>query len=158
MNSREPIRTKGGPVWLRRSYYLLMAAMAFTGFGQLPIFKRYYLADIPGMAWTADYYLTHYIHYLGAIVILALFTYVAVDYMIMGRKEYRLTGSAWIRIALLGGLLVTGIFRVLKNLPDISFSPDLTLFFDVSHLGFVMVFALTALTLKILKAKWTAAR
>jgi len=132
--------------------------MAFTGFGQLPIFKRYYLADIPGMAWTADYYLTHYIHYLGAIVILALFTYVTVDYMIMGRKDYRLTRSAWIRIALLGGLLVTGIFRVLKNLPDISFSPDLTLFFDVSHLGFVMVFALTALTLKILKAKWTAAR
>ena len=158
MSLGEPIRSHSGPAWLRRSYYLLIAAMAFTGFGQLPIFKRYYLADIPGMAWTADFYLTHYLHYLGAIAILGLFTYVTVDYMMMGRKEYRLTRSAWVRIVLLGGLVLTGIFRVLKNLPDISFSPNLTLFFDVSHLGFIMVFAFVALALKALKMKWLVAR
>lgn len=146
------------PAWLRRTYYFLMMAMAFTGFGQLPIFKRYYLADIPGMSWTADFYFTHYIHYLGAIAVLGLFAYVTVDYILAGRKEYRLTRSAWVRMILLGGLVVTGVFRVLKNLPDISFSPNMTLFFDLSHLGFIMVFALTALTLKIMKVRWLEPR
>jgi hypothetical protein len=158
MSSAKSIQVHGGPAWLRRSYFFLMAAMAFTGFGQLPIFKRYYLADIPGMAWSADYYLTHYFHYLGAVAVLALFTYVTADYILTGRKAYRLTPSAWVRIALLGGLVVTGIFRALKNLPDVSFSPGLTLFFDVSHLGFIMVFGLVALVLKVLKMKWRVAR
>ena len=68
----------------------IFALMAFSGFGQMPIFKRYYIADIPGMGWAADFYLTHYIHYLGAIVLLGFFSYVVTDYLISGRLQYRL--------------------------------------------------------------------
>ena len=35
--------------WGKRLYLLSLFALVFTGFGQLPIFKRYYLADIPGL-------------------------------------------------------------------------------------------------------------
>jgi len=128
--------------------------MAFTGFGQMPIFKRYYVSDIPGMGWSADFYLTHYIHYLGAIFLLALIAYVIVDYILSGRKKFRLTSSAYVRIALLGAIVVTGIFRVLKNLPDVVFSPGFTLFIDISHLGFMMLYLLTALGFLIMKSGW----
>ncbi|MBW2033736.1 MAG: FeS-binding protein [Deltaproteobacteria bacterium] len=128
--------------------------MAFTGFGQMPIFKRYYVSDIPGMGWSADFYLTHYIHYLGAIFLLGLFAYVIVDYVLSGRKELALTSSAYVRIVLLGGIVITGIFRVLKNMPDVVFSPDFTLFIDISHLGFMILYLLTALVFLIMKSGW----
>ena len=71
---------------LKPIYRLILLLMVVTGFGQMPIFKRYYLADIPGFAWTADYYFTHYLHYLGAILLLSLFFYWITDYFFMGRK------------------------------------------------------------------------
>ncbi len=59
-------------------YLLLLFVMGLTGFGQMPIFKRYYIADIPGLAWLADFYATHYIHYIGAVILFGFFVYAAV--------------------------------------------------------------------------------
>ncbi|MBW1781174.1 MAG: FeS-binding protein [Deltaproteobacteria bacterium] len=129
--------------------------MAFTGFGQMPIFKRYYISDIPGLGWSANFYTTHYIHYLGAVFLLGLIVYWIVDYFTTGRSEFKLTGTAYIRIVLLGGIVITGIFRVLKNLPDVVFSPGFTLFIDISHLGFMMFYLFAALIFLIFKSKWT---
>jgi len=143
-----------GKKWLKTFYILLFIVMAFTGFGQMPIFKRYYIADIPGMGWTADFYVTHYIHYIGAILLLGLLAYCILDYFLTGRREYRLTASAYVRILLLGGIVITGIFRVLKNLPDVVFSPAFTLFIDISHLGFMMFYLLAALLFRIFKSGW----
>jgi formate dehydrogenase subunit gamma len=42
-------------------------ALIFTGLGCLPLFKRYYITEIPGFAWTADFYTVTKIHYLFAI-------------------------------------------------------------------------------------------
>jgi heme A synthase len=128
--------------------------MAFTGFGQMPIFKRYYISDIPGMGWSADFYLTHYIHYLGAIFLFAFFAYIIVDYTLSGRNQFALTSSAYVRIVLLAGIVITGIFRVLKNMPEVVFSPDFTLFIDISHLGFMMLYLLMALFYRIMKSGW----
>jgi hypothetical protein len=135
-------------------YMLTFVVMAFTGFGQMPIFKRYYISDIPGMAWSADFYLTHYIHYLGAIFLIGLIAYIIADYILSGRKEFTLTSSAYIRMALLGAIVFTGVFRVFKNLPDVVFSPGFTLFIDISHLGFMMLYLLTALVCRIMKSGW----
>jgi len=57
-------------------------AMAFTGFGQLPLYNRYYLSDMPGMGWSSDYALTHILYYLFAIFFLAFFTYKILDYFL----------------------------------------------------------------------------
>ena len=144
-----------GKKWLKKFYIFLFTLMAFTGFGQMPIFKRYYIADIPGMGWTADFYVTHYIHYIGAIVLLGLVAYCILDYFLTGRREFSLTGSAYVRILLLGGIVITGIFRVLKNLPDVVFSPGFTLFIDISHLGFMLFYLFAALLFLIIKSGWT---
>jgi heme A synthase len=144
--------------FFRRLYAFLLLVMAFTGFGQMPIFKRYYVSEIPGMGWAADFYLTHTLHYLGAIVLFALFAYVITDFLLKGKNHDRLTASAYVRLALLGGLVVTGIFRVFKNLPDVSFSPGFTLFIDLAHLGFVMLFGIAALLFMIFKLPWVEPR
>ena len=146
-----------GHRFLKRVYILLMALMALTGFGQMPIFKRYYIADIPGLGWLADFYFTHILHYIGAMVLLAVFAYFLTDFFLQARKTYRLTVAAFIRILLLAGLVCTGIFRVLKNLPDVTFSPGFTLFIDIAHLGFMMSFVLVALVFLIFKRGWVTA-
>lgn len=130
---------------LKPIYRLILLLMAVTGFGQMLIFKRYYLADIPGFAWTADYYFTHYLHYLGAILLLALFFYWITDYFLMGRKQIRLTLSYYVSIFFMTGISITGIFRVLKNMPHIVFSSGTVFIIDITHLGLVIFFALAAL-------------
>ena len=139
---------------LRRVFILTMALTAFTGFGQMPIFKRYYISDIPGMAWSADFYATHFLHYLGASVLLGLFAYFVLDYVLTGRKHFQLTPSAYLRIILLVGIVATGILRVFKNMPDVLFSPTFTVFIDISHLGFAMAYLFTALVLVLMKRGW----
>ena len=135
-------------------YTLLLIVMAFSGFGQMPIFKRYYIADIPGMGWSADFYLTHRIHYLEAILLLAIIAYAVLDYFLLGRENYLLTLSAYIRIILLAGIVITGIFRALKNLPDVVFSPGFTQFIDISHLGFMLCYLFSGLVFLIMKSGW----
>ena len=66
---------------VRYVYLITVFLLTLTGFGQMPVFKRYYIADIPGLGWLAQFYVTHYIHYLGAIVFLALLAYLVVDHV-----------------------------------------------------------------------------
>ena len=49
--------------FLKYSYVAILSFLTLSGFGQMPIFKRYYIADIPGLGWLAKFYITHYIHY-----------------------------------------------------------------------------------------------
>ncbi len=44
--------------WIRRAFTLTLFFSALTGFAQMPIFKRYYVADLPGLGWLAEYYVT----------------------------------------------------------------------------------------------------
>jgi len=150
-------KTKNGRL-VRWLFVLSFVVMAFSGFGQMPIFKRYYIADIPGMGWAADFYFTHTIHYLGAIFLLGFFAYLITEYLLSARRRFRLTAAGIVRILLLAGLVVTGIVRVLKNLPDVTFSPGLTMFVDIAHLGFMMIFLLAALAFVLTKQKWVTAR
>lgn len=154
MKSETAYVLSNGKKALKWLYILTFTGMAFTGFGQMPIFKRYYIADIPGMGWSAKFYLTHYIHYLGAILLIGLIAYVIVDYILSGRKKFGLTYSAYVRMVLLGGIVITGIFRVLKNLPDTVFSPGFTQFIDISHFCFTVLYLLTALVFLIMKSGW----
>jgi uncharacterized membrane protein len=135
-----------------------MVGMGFTGFGQMPIFKRYYLADVPGLGWTADFFVTHTLHYLGAMILLGLVAYVALDFFLFERKTYRLTNSAYLRIVLLAGIVTTGIFRVLKNLPDVVFSPDFTFYIDISHLGLMMIYLFSAFVFLVIRSGWVVVR
>ena len=135
-------------------YLILLFTMGLTGFGQMPIFKRYYIADIPGFGWLAQYYTTHYIHYIGAIALFVFFVYAAVVYWGLLRQQFQLTWAAYVRITLLALIAITGIFRVLKNLPDVVFSPLFTMAIDISHLVFMIFLMLSGTLFIILKKKW----
>ena len=154
MKASNRTRLTAGNRALRRVFILAMILTTFTGFGQMPIFKRYYISDIPGMAWSADFYATHFLHYVGAMVLLGLFAYFILDYILTGRKKLQLTASAYLRIILMAGIVATGILRVFKNLPDVLFSPAFTVFIDISHLGFAMAYLFTALVLVLMKRGW----
>ena len=139
-------------------YLFLLFMMGLTGFGQMPIFKRYYIADIPGLAWTAKFYVTHYLHYLGAILLFFLVVYGVVVYLGLMRQSYTLSRAAYIRIILLAAIIITGIFRVLKNLPEVVFSPSFTMFIDVSHLAFMMLLMIFGIVFSITRSDWLVPR
>jgi hypothetical protein len=143
---------------LAATYRILLFALVLTGMAQMPIFKRYYIADIPGLGWLAEYYLTHTLHYLGASLLVALLIYCAVVYVGSLRKRYAPTGAAIARIAILAAIVVTGGFRVLKNLPDIAFSPAFTLFVDIAHLGFMMALLLLGAAAVVCRWCWLVER
>ncbi len=143
---------------VRYIYLLTVFFLTLTGFGQMPIFKRYYIADIPGLGWLAQFYVTHYIHYLGAILILALVSYVIIDYLILQKKSIRLTASGYVRGTILAGILVSGIFLVLRNLAGSRFVPEFIIFLDIAHLGLVMTFLIVTGYCLVCKRRWVTQR
>jgi len=49
--------------------------LIFTGFGQMPVYKRYYIDQIPGLSWSSNFHITLGIHYLAAIVLIFISFY-----------------------------------------------------------------------------------
>ena len=139
-------------------YLLTIFALVLTGFGQMPIFKRYYVADIPGLGWLAEFFVTHYIHYLGAIVFLALAGYIVIDYFVLRRKSRKLTPNGLVRSLLLAGILASGIFLVIRNFAGSNLSSGFIIFLDICHLGLVMAFLFVSLYCLIFKKQWTMDR
>lgn len=45
--------------------------LLFSGFGQLPLYKRYNLIKMPGFSWSSNYEITLLIHYLTATIFTA---------------------------------------------------------------------------------------
>lgn len=42
--------------------------LLFSGFGQMPMYKRYNIVKIPGLAWSSNYEITLLLHYFGAML------------------------------------------------------------------------------------------
>jgi len=139
-------------------YLLTILFLSLSGFGQMPIFKRYYIADIPGLGWLAEFFITHYIHYLAAILFLAFTAYMIIDYLLSQRKTRRMTVSGYVRSALLAGILASGVFLVVRNLAGSNLSVDFIIFLDLCHLGLVMAFLFVSLYCFVCKKQWTTVR
>ena len=120
---------------MRYLYLVTIFFLVLTGFGQMPVFKRYYIADIPGLGWLGQFFVTHYMHYLFAILLLGITAFI-------------------IRGAVLFGLVITGVLLVIRNLAVSNFPPDLIIFLDISHLTLVMVLLMAGLYCIIFKKKW----
>ena len=148
------------PVSLAGRWFYLISVffLALSGFGQMPIFKRYYIADIPGLGWLAEFFITHYIHYLAAILLLAFTAYMIIDYLLSKRKSRRVTVTGYVRSALLAGILASGIFLVIRNLAGSNLSSDFIIFLDLCHLGLVMAFLFVSLYCLVYRKQWTTVR
>ena len=158
MRVQQTAISKGPNPIVRYVYLITVFLLTLTGFGQMPIFKRYYIADIPGFGWLAQFYVTHYIHYLAAILILALVAYMIVDYLILQKRHLRLTASGYARGAILAGILLSGILLVIRNLAESQLEPRFIIFLDLAHLGLVMTFLMVTGYCLIFKKQWTNAR
>lgn len=139
-------------------YLTAVFFLALSGFGQMPIFKRYYIADIPGLGWLAEFFITHYIHYLAAILFLAFAAYMIIDYLLSKRKSRQMTANGYVRSVLLAGILASGIFLVIRNLAGSNFSSGFIIFLDLCHLGLVMAFLFVNLYCLVSKKHWTTVR
>ncbi len=139
---------------MRYLYLITIFFLVPTGFGQMPIFKRYYIADIPGLGWLAKFFVTHYMHYLFAVLLLGITAFIITGYFLTNRKKIKITPSGYIRGAVLFGLVITGVLLVIRNLAGSSFPPGLIIFLDLSHISLVMIFLLTGLYCLIFKKKW----
>ncbi len=129
-------------------FRLIVIALLFTGFAQMPIFARYYLADVPGFAWTADYYLNHVLHYGLAVILLTV-----LGWRLPLALRGRWTTGGMLMALCWTGIAVTGLIRVMKNQPDAFFSPTLVMLIDWGHLGFIMILGLVSLGRMLVKSK-----
>ena len=145
------------PFLIRLGFGGSLFMSALTGFAQMPIFKRYYIADLPGLGWLAQFYTTYWLHYVSAIAFLAIAAYLAADYFLLQRKHRRLTISGLVRAAMLVFILATGALLVYRNMPGYRFSPHLVVALNFSHLGLVVLFLITSVTAKLMRRSWTVA-
>lgn len=129
-------------------FRLVVISLLFTGFAQMPIFARYYLADVPGFAWTADYYLNHVLHYGLAVILLTV-----LGWRLPLALRGRWTTGGMLMALCWTGIAVTGLIRVMKNQPDAYFSPTFVMLIDWGHLGFVMILGLISLGRILAKGK-----
>ena len=143
--------------FLGRLYVLTFGLLAVSGFAQMPIFKRYYIADLPGLGWLAQYYVTHLLHYFAAAVLLGVVAYAVTGFVLDRRRALRLTPTGWARVALLAGLLVTGVLRVVKNFSGFYMSAGWIVFLDMLHLALVMAYLAVALYALAARKRWTSA-
>ncbi|SHE40810.1 formate dehydrogenase, gamma subunit [Desulforamulus putei DSM 12395] len=138
--------------------------LILSGFGQMPMYKRYHIADLPGMSWSADYSVTIVIHYIAAVALIFAVAYHIVYHVL--RKEYdalprkgdlkasyqiikamitkgqeppsdkylaeQRLAYAFIGVNLLL-IIITGIIKVLKNLPTVDYSPTFLVWVNNLH-------------------------
>ena len=81
-----------------------------------------------------------------------------IDYLILQKKRMRLTAAGYVRGAILAGILVSGIFLVVRNLEGSRFGPGFIIFLDLTHLGLVFTFLIVAVYCLIRKKQWLTAR
>lgn len=143
---------------MKAFYLTLLLSMGLSGFGQMPIFKRYYIADLPGLGWLAQFYTTHYIHYLGAILLLGIAAYYAVLFLADRRRKLKISLYGWLQGSVMTGIIVTGGLRVIKNYAGVNMSSGLIVFLDILHLTLVMGMMTIGLAGLFLGRRWTTLR
>jgi hypothetical protein len=146
------------PGQVRVVYMTLLLFMALSGFGQMPIFKRYYIADLPGLGWLAQYYVTHYIHYVGAALFLAIAAYYLIRFIVAERLQRRLSAYGVIQGIIVSTIVVTGALRVVKNYEGYYLSSGMIIFLDILHLAAVMLFLLVGAWGLMRRKRWTTNR
>ena len=142
---------------LRWVYWIAVIAVLFTGFGNMPLYGRYYVADIPGLAWAKDFFINVQVHYAAGALLLALAGYHLVSAAFRRQTGPHLTKSGRLRALLLAMALGSGLILALRNLPGVSFPMGWSLGLNFFHMGWAMFFMLISLMCLAVRWKWTRA-
>jgi hypothetical protein len=123
---------------IKYTYRVTLLFLTLTGFGQMPIFKRYYIADIPGLAWLAQFYVTHALHYFFAALLIALVFYTGFNHLFDRKEQWQISAPGIIKSIFLGLLIVSGGLMVMKNFTGTPFSPMMISMLDLTHMALCM--------------------
>lgn len=139
-----------------RFFLLTLYLQVLTGFGQMPIFKRYYIADIPGLGWLAAFYKTLFVHYCGALILLFLGAYMATGYLLEKRRFRGLSRTGGFRVFLLSATVASGVLLGMKNSGWFWPDPGVIVVLNLVHLGLVTAFIVSGLFAVVLGRRWFA--
>ncbi len=124
--------------WVRRLFFSCVAGMVFTGFAQMPITKRYYISDLPGLGWSADFYTVLNVHLVLAALLLFWCGLMAAAWFGEKRKT-PLGPKAKRRIFFYGAVFVSGGLLAAGNFSGFTWEPGAYMALKLSHLGLVML-------------------
>ncbi|MDY6831500.1 MAG: hypothetical protein SWC96_06590 [Thermodesulfobacteriota bacterium] len=139
-------------LWL---YRVGVGAAIFTGFGNMPLYGRYYVGDIPGFGWSGNFMVNVQVHYAAGAVLLALAVYAAIVFAGMRARGLRLTTSGMLRVGFLALALLSGLVMAIKNLPGVSVDFPMMPVLNFFHLFASMIFMFFSLGCVISRARWT---
>ena len=112
----------------------------FTGFGNMPLYGRYYIANIPGFQWSGNFIVNMKVHLVAGAVVLALAVYYLVGMIILRKDQApRTVLNRFLGIAL-ALVLLSGLIAGVKNFA--AWTPGLALMMTINffHLGTAMLF------------------
>lgn len=172
------VRRHGWPVLFAHwTIALSTILLIFSGFGQMPMYRRYMVDKIPGLGWSGDFSVTLVVHYVAAAVLIfaaafhVLFHLLRKEYGILPRRGDVKESFRIIKAMLTGGkeppsdkflaeqrlayayiafwlliLILTGIVKVIKNLPGVSFSGNILIYVTDLHTlaTFLLIFGIAA--------------
>lgn len=142
--------------WL---YGLALVVALFTGFGNMPLYGRYYVADVPGLSWSGNFFTNVNIHILSGSLLLAIAVYALMNAVMMNEGRVRkLTLSGKFKAFLLVLSLLTGILMAVKNLPGTRFSLEVLMAFNFTHMGAAVLLMLVSLFTLIFRRPWRQTR
>ncbi|MUM78008.1 4Fe-4S ferredoxin [Pseudodesulfovibrio sp. F-1] len=121
--------------WIVRLYLVSVTGLAVTGLLHMPLAERYALTEVPGLGWTGDFYLVHRLHYLFAALLLFTAGLSSINWLLGWKDRLALTRLGAVRVAILGGLMVSGGLRMYRNLPSVTLDPVLVVLIEWVHLG-----------------------
>jgi len=154
------------PVELAEHWLLAISGLLliFSGFGELPMYKRYMVTQIPGLSWAGDFFINLKIHYLAGIVFVSIMVFHALYHGWLGHqgliprkedvkaslitilsifgfgkepKSDKYLPEQRLAYAYLGGvgliLVLTGVVKVIKNLPGVYLPPSLITWMTLIH-------------------------
>lgn len=154
------------PIELIEHWVLALSGfvLIFSGFGELPMYKRFMVTEIPGLGWAGDFFINLKIHYLAGIVFVSVMVFHAIYHGWLGHegllprkgdfkasfltllsmvgfgkepKSGKYLPEQRLAYAYLGGvgliLVLTGIVKVIKNLPGVYLPPGLITAMTLTH-------------------------
>ena len=133
----------GGRIF-RWLYHLAVGLALFSGFGQMPIFKRYYIADLPLMGWSANFFVTSDIHYVVAALLLFLLVWrISLGGGLLDRR-WSWGPRSYFGWALLALIVLSGGAKALRN-ASVFIDPFTLMMLDFTHLGSATTFMIAGL-------------
>jgi hypothetical protein len=139
-------------------YLVSVVMLAFTGFGQMPLYKRYYISDIPGMAWSADFYITHLVHYIFSAILFGIVSYAVFNHVLTRKKSVALTTSGLVRTVTIAGLMVSGLLLVTYNFAGVALPMWAAATLLFTHMGFAMALIVAGFIAIIRRKPWIVPR